>query len=171
MGADIITAYLREHPTSELLTRGQRWVHLKRHIRLRATTGALQIARRADRLSERLRWTAGRHRHSSMPTQLMQRRSWLGSRRTSSCSSSTLQRHRRQLSRRRWSGSTMESSPPFFFFFFFSFFEEEALHASQIRQSQQYRRTAKGNLWDSGMHSTTHNEGSCFAMASDVCVT
>jgi len=43
--ADIITAYLREHPTSELLSRGQRWVHLKRHIRLRATTRALQIAR------------------------------------------------------------------------------------------------------------------------------
>ena len=43
--ADIITAYLREHPTSELLSRGQRWVHLKRHIRMRATTRALQIAR------------------------------------------------------------------------------------------------------------------------------
>jgi len=28
--ADIITAYLREHPTSDLLSRGQRWVHLKR---------------------------------------------------------------------------------------------------------------------------------------------
>ncbi len=36
--ADVITAYLREHPTSELLSRGQRWVHLKRHLRLRATT-------------------------------------------------------------------------------------------------------------------------------------
>ncbi len=43
--ADIITTYLREHPMSELLSRGQRWVHLKRHIRLRATTRALQIAR------------------------------------------------------------------------------------------------------------------------------
>ena len=43
--ADIITTYLREHPMSELLSCGQRWVHLKRHIRLRATTRALQIAR------------------------------------------------------------------------------------------------------------------------------
>jgi len=37
--------------------------------------------------------------------------------------------------------------------------------------SQQYQRTAKGNLWDEGIHSTTHNSGSCFAMASDACVT
>jgi hypothetical protein len=43
--ADTITAYLQEHPTSELLSRGQRWVHLKRHLRLRATTAALQKAR------------------------------------------------------------------------------------------------------------------------------
>ena len=39
------TAYLLEHPTSELLSRGQRWMHLKRHARLRATTRALQTAR------------------------------------------------------------------------------------------------------------------------------
>jgi len=56
-------------------------------------------------------------------------------------------------------------------FFFFFFFEEEALHVSQSCRSQQYQRTAKGNLWDEGVHSTTHNGGSCFAMASDLCVT
>ncbi|CAL5219684.1 g1571 [Coccomyxa viridis] len=43
--ADVITAYLQDHPTSELLSRGQRWVHLKRHLRLRATTAALRTAR------------------------------------------------------------------------------------------------------------------------------
>ena len=35
-----------------------------------------------------------------------------------------------------------------------SFFlgEEEALHASQTCQVQQYQQTAKGNLWDWGIH-------------------
>ena len=42
--ADVITAYLQDHPTSELLSRGQRWVHLKRHLRLRTTTAALRTA-------------------------------------------------------------------------------------------------------------------------------
>ena len=40
-----ITVYLQEHPTSQLLSRGQRWVHLKRHIRLQATARALQTAK------------------------------------------------------------------------------------------------------------------------------
>ncbi|CAL5226895.1 g9768 [Coccomyxa viridis] len=31
--ADVITAYLQDHPTSEVLSRGQRWVHLKRSSR------------------------------------------------------------------------------------------------------------------------------------------
>ena len=53
---------------------------------------------------------------------------------------------------------------------FFLFLEEEALHVSQICQLQQYQRTANGNLWDLGIHSTTHDGGSCFAMASDPCV-
>ena len=37
--------YLQDHPTSEVLSRGQRWVHLKRHLRLRATAAALHKAR------------------------------------------------------------------------------------------------------------------------------
>ena len=43
--AEAITAYLREHPTSEILSRGQPWGHLKRHIRLRATARALKTAK------------------------------------------------------------------------------------------------------------------------------
>jgi len=33
------------------------------------------------------------------------------------------------------------------------------------------QRTAKGNLSDEGIHNTTHNRGSCFAMTSDLYVT
>ena len=54
---------------------------------------------------------------------------------------------------------------------FFFCFEEEALHVSQTCQVQQYEQTAKGNLWGWGIHSTTHNRESCFAMASDECLT
>lgn len=46
-----------------------------------------------------------------------------------------------------------------------------ALHVSQTCQSQQYQQTAKGNLWNWGIHSTTRNGESRFAMASDEYVT
>ena len=46
----------------------------------------------------------------------------------------------------------------------------EALHVSHSCQIQQYRQTAERKLWDWAIHSTTHNGGSCFAMASDECV-
>ena len=55
-------------------------------------------------------------------------------------------------------------------FLFVCLFEEEALHASQTCQLQQYQQTAKGNLWDWGIHSTTHNRGSCFFVCVCVCV-
>ena len=42
--ADVITAHPQDHPTSGVLSRGQRWVHLKRQLRLRATAAALQKA-------------------------------------------------------------------------------------------------------------------------------
>ena len=56
-------------------------------------------------------------------------------------------------------------------FFFFFFLEEEALHVSLACQCQQYQQTAKGNLWDWCVNSTTHHGGSCCAMASDSVLT
>ena len=41
-----------------------------------------------------------------------------------------------------WEGGPLRLPSLFFFF------EEEALHASQTCQLQQYRQTAKENLWD-----------------------
>ena len=63
-----------------------------------------------------------------------------------------------------------EAASPVFSFLFF-FWVEEASHASQTCQVQQYQQTAEGNLWGRGIHSTTHNRGSCFAIASDECLT
>ena len=59
---------------------------------------------------------------------------------------------------------------PVFFLLSFLFFGR-SLTCQPYLPSQQYQRTAKGNLWDKGIHSTTHNGGSCFAMASDPYVT
>jgi len=56
-------------------------------------------------------------------------------------------------------------------FFIFIIINGRSLTCQPNLPSQQYQRTAKGNLWDEGIHSTTHNRGTCFAMASDACVT
>ena len=105
--AEAITACLREHPTSENLSRGQRWVHLKRHIRLRATARALQTAK-ARRQALRALEMDSRTAQAQYEANLADAASLLAWKQANHL----LQHHTQQPCRPQWSGSNTASSPP-----------------------------------------------------------
>ena len=56
------------------------------------------------------------------------------------------------------------------FVFFFFFWEKKPYMPAKFANRSNIGGQLEESLGDSGIHSTTHNGGSCFAMASDVCV-
>ena len=143
--AAIILQYLEAHPVTAQLSKGQRWVHLKRSIRLFASSRVLAAAkmRRQALTALEADSRAAQAQYETHPTDAGALLHWRQAHHT-------LQ----QLNAGVAHAAALQA-----------FLVEESLHAHRCQSRQQPERQIKQTTGELRVHSTSYDKGSCFAMA------